>query len=181
MIRIKLEALESELRTLPMKVFHLKDPIDLKLDQRYHASIRQNMSILVNWGISFDADLHLASFPEVFRERVLANPKGFREIITSHVQKLEEGTLEFTMPSGYQDWLNSIACRSAIMFGDTLTREQCRDLVEKLKKCKFPFQCGKFIWSDILAHGRPSMVPLLNLLITDADCANRKDKSRSLE
>lgn len=40
------------------------------------------------------------------------------------------------------------------MFNDTLTLEQCSVLLDRLVQCAFPFQC---------AHGRPSMVPLLDL------------------
>ncbi len=40
------------------------------------------------------------------------------------------------------------------MFNDVLSKEACRDLVGRLAACAFPFQC---------AHGRPSMVPLLDL------------------
>ncbi|EON62760.1 hypothetical protein W97_01985 [Coniosporium apollinis CBS 100218] len=57
-------------------------------------------------------------------------------------------------PQGILDMLNSRACRSAIMFNDVLTVKQCERLVERLAGCAFPFQC---------AHGRPSMVPLVEL------------------
>lgn len=42
----------------------------------------------------------------------------------------------------------------AIMFNDVLTQQECCDLIQRLSKCAFPFQC---------AHGRPSMAPLLDL------------------
>ena len=57
-------------------------------------------------------------------------------------------------PKGLLDMLNSRACRSAIMFNDVLTKAQCETLVNKLAKCAFPFQC---------AHGRPSLVPAVEL------------------
>lgn len=57
-------------------------------------------------------------------------------------------------PRGLIDMLNSRACRSAIMFNDPLDLAQCEELVATLARCAFPFQC---------AHGRPSMVPLLEL------------------
>ena len=57
-------------------------------------------------------------------------------------------------PQGLIDMLNSRACRSAIMFNDELTREDCVTLIQKLAGCAFPFQC---------AHGRLSMVPLVDL------------------
>ncbi|KAL8629369.1 hypothetical protein Q9189_004942 [Teloschistes chrysophthalmus] len=55
-------------------------------------------------------------------------------------------------PRGLLGMLNSRACRSAIMFNDELTGEECGVLVRRLGACRFPFQC---------AHGRPSMVPLV--------------------
>ncbi|KIK04718.1 hypothetical protein K443DRAFT_130711 [Laccaria amethystina LaAM-08-1] len=57
-------------------------------------------------------------------------------------------------PKALLDLVNSKACRGAIMFNDHLTVEQCQKLVYKLSQTSFPFQC---------AHGRPSLVPLMNL------------------
>lgn len=57
-------------------------------------------------------------------------------------------------PQGLLDLINSRACRSAIMFNDKLSLSQCKNLVQKLARCVFPFMC---------AHGRPSMVPLVDL------------------
>lgn len=57
-------------------------------------------------------------------------------------------------PQGIIDLINSRSCRSAIMFNDPLTQDQCTELLGKLVQCAFPFQC---------AHGRPSMVPLVDL------------------
>lgn len=57
-------------------------------------------------------------------------------------------------PRGILDLLNSRACRSSIMFNDELSKSQCQTLIGNLASCAFPFQC---------AHGRPSMVPLVDL------------------
>ncbi|KAK5012689.1 DNA mismatch repair protein, partial [Cryomyces antarcticus] len=57
-------------------------------------------------------------------------------------------------PSGLIDLLKSRACRSAIMFNDVLSVADCQALLQRLAHCAFPFQC---------AHGRPSLVPLLEL------------------
>lgn len=40
------------------------------------------------------------------------------------------------------------------MFNDVLSIEDCKALVRNLASCVFPFMC---------AHGRPSMVPLIDL------------------
>lgn len=57
-------------------------------------------------------------------------------------------------PVALVELFQSKACRSAIKFGDELTKEQCITLIDKLSNCMFPFQC---------AHGRPSLVPLMDL------------------
>jgi DNA mismatch repair protein MLH3 len=59
-----------------------------------------------------------------------------------------------TCPPGLIDMINSRACRSAIMFNDELSIDQCTQLVQKLAASAFPFMC---------AHGRPSTVPLVDL------------------
>lgn len=40
------------------------------------------------------------------------------------------------------------------MFNDPLSAEECSALLDRLVECAFPFQC---------AHGRPSMVPVVDL------------------
>ncbi|CAM6018985.1 unnamed protein product [Sphagnum balticum] len=50
--------------------------------------------------------------------------------------------------------LNYKSCRGAIMFGDALLPAECRQLIHQLKQTSLCFQC---------AHGRPTMVPLVNL------------------
>jgi DNA mismatch repair protein MLH3 len=78
-------------------------------------------------------------------------------------------------PEGLIDLINSRACRSAIMFNDELSLDKCKDLMQRLSKCVFPFMC---------AHGRPSMVPLVGLgsvesyNSVDVVSANGKDTGR---
>ncbi|KAI0397166.1 hypothetical protein F5Y17DRAFT_416530 [Xylariaceae sp. FL0594] len=57
-------------------------------------------------------------------------------------------------PQGILDMINSRACRSSIMFNDALSQDDCVNVLKRLASCVFPFQC---------AHGRPSMIPLVNL------------------
>ena len=57
-------------------------------------------------------------------------------------------------PQGILNMINSRACRSAIMFNDALSKDQCEILIKRLADTSFPFQC---------AHGRPSSLPLVEL------------------
>ena len=112
------------------------------------------------------------SLPLLIQERCKQDPRLLIELIRTELWRVAESNsvpnslptkmskaqnwLEkiHTCPQGLIDMMNSRACRSAIMFNDVLTRAQCEILVRKLADCMFPFQC---------AHGRPSLVPLVDL------------------
>ncbi|KAL0940416.1 vacuolar membrane protein [Colletotrichum truncatum] len=136
---------------------------EAKLDNWYHKS-KQSPRIEV------------VSLPPSILERCRTEPKLLVEILRNEIWKREEEdgpvNREFTMtsdtserrvdwvsnfhgcPQGVLDLLNSRSCRSAIMFNDVLSNDECKGLVQKLSRCAFPFQC---------AHGRPSMVPLVDI------------------
>ncbi|KAJ5214482.1 hypothetical protein N7449_001651 [Penicillium cf. viridicatum] len=90
-----------------------------------------------------DQDLELSDSDDVVHKGTSASPAS-----RSWVQQMNG------CPQGIVDLLNSRACRTAIMFNDPLNIEECQALVSRLARCAFPFQC---------AHGRPSMVPILDL------------------
>jgi DNA mismatch repair protein MLH3 len=58
------------------------------------------------------------------------------------------------LPRAIIDIIKSKACRTSIRFGDTLLYTAMEEMVDNLCLCYLPFQC---------AHGRPSMIPLVNL------------------
>ena len=120
--------------------------------------------------------LDVLALPPCIAERCRTQPRLLIEMLRGEAWKLETSGLKaYTGPSGalgVVDWtdriigcpqgilemVNSRACRSAIMFNDRLSLGECSELVQKLSKCAFPFQC---------AHGRPSMIPLVNLAADD--------------
>ncbi|PWW74976.1 hypothetical protein C7212DRAFT_358574 [Tuber magnatum] len=117
--------------------------------------------------------LTITSLPEMVSDRCTSEPSLAIDILRRHIPVLEDTTtmarfsststasssdphapLLSRCPTALADMINSRACRSAIMFNDPLALDECRVLIGKLAECKFPFQC---------AHGRPSMIPLLDL------------------
>ncbi len=60
------------------------------------------------------------------------------------LQQLQEtdGGLSTAPKKAIAKILNFKACRSAIMFGTNLSKEECQELLERLSTCKFPFQCA---------------------------------------
>jgi DNA mismatch repair protein MLH3 len=124
-----------------------------------------------------ESTLSVAALPPSIAERYKASPQLLISLLRSTVWKYaedphlshlrdpvppknedEESPLWLrrlaTCPKGLIDSVNSRACRSAIMFNDELSMQQCEDLLARLSRCVFPFMC---------AHGRPSMVPLVDL------------------
>eukprot|EP00890_Picochlorum_soloecismus_P005642 jgi/Picsp_1/6079/NSC_03433-R1_dna mismatch repair protein len=76
-----------------------------------------------------------------------------------YIHQLDETAGCRLLPPGVHRLLASKACRSAIMFGDPLTKEQSRDLVKSLASTNLFFEC---------AHGRPTVIPLIDLARLDA-------------
>ncbi|KAM7203942.1 hypothetical protein V8F33_001913 [Rhypophila sp. PSN 637] len=126
-------------------------------------------------GTTTTAKVEIRSLPGAIIERCRLEPRLLVDLVRKEVWRLhdspglavsvkrvagqdlpESGWVArfYQCPEGILEMINSRACRSAIMFNDVLTQEQCVDLVQRLARCAFPFQC---------AHGRPSMVPIVDL------------------
>ncbi|KAG7004719.1 hypothetical protein G7Y79_00024g056690 [Physcia stellaris] len=119
------------------------------------------------------------TLPESIAEKCRLDPQLLIEIMRGEVWKRQggaytrastdtndgnnkaEGWLSriSSCPQGILDMLNSRSCRSAVMFNDEISVEQCQNLIQRLADCAFPFQC---------AHGRPSMIPLVDMTADSA-------------
>lgn len=144
-----------------------------------HASRFADWGILYNLvsdagdGISkqSSAKLIVLTLPDGISARCVADPKliidilrteiwaqegsGARHALPKAMEAVEEHSWLYQIgscPRGILELLNSRACRSAIMFNDELSMDQCTSLIGQLSRCAFPFMC---------AHGRVSMVPLV--------------------
>ncbi|KAI9891902.1 MAG: DNA mismatch repair protein [Vezdaea aestivalis] len=123
------------------------------------------------------------SVPPSIAERCRTQPKLLIDLIRSELWRVHEGDqlnagsvtskindshtwikgMAFCPPV-LVNLLNSRACRSAIMFNDDLSVQDCRNLVFRLSTTSLPFVC---------AHGRPSMVIV-------GDLGDELQKHRSL-
>lgn len=117
-----------------------------------------------------DCKISVTALPPAISERCKADPEVLISFLRSAVWKYVESPplppkvssddstswirKIATCPPGLVDMINSRACRSAIMFNDELSMDECKALVSKLAECVFPFMC---------AHGRPSMVPIVDM------------------
>ena len=163
--RIRVEALLAELKASPTL---LPSPLIFDIQAREHRLLLRLAPSFAGYGIVYDlkppgaslkCKMIVKALPATIAERCRLEPKVLLELIRSEAWKCEEEGRDSiatttTCPPRLLDMLNSRACRSAIMFNDELTKEECRTLIQRLGNCAFPFQC---------AHGRPSMVPLVDL------------------
>ena len=184
--RIRVETLLADLGSSPTT---LTKPITFEISIREKKLLARRIPHFTSWGIVYDVTvLHgstqcrvkVIALPAAIAERCRIEPKLLIELLRGEAWRREElGIVEKAMtaddsalqansdakkgdwlsrlsdcPPGLLDMLNSRACRSAIMFNDDLSKAECGILVQRLSECAFPFQC---------AHGRPSMVPLVNV------------------
>jgi DNA mismatch repair protein MLH3 len=173
-----------------VKTSALSPPLKFSIAEREAELFRAHAARFAYWGILFtfgtlgagtesstNTELIIHALPPVIAERCKSEPKVLITLLRTELWKqAESSTMRCTntsvdndneypakhpwlgrignCPQGILDMVNSRACRSAIMFNDTLSLQECKDLVHRLASCAFPFQC---------AHGRPSMVPLIDL------------------
>lgn len=169
--RVRLEKLELELfgadgRSRNIDT-HEHDPaLILQVNASERATIESSDALVRSWGFDFepcpsrewvsDVSGSAPSWHYVLRaspriEKRIANADDFREFIQLLSTENTYATLSALRPPVITRLLHSRACRSAIMFGDHLSVDQCKTLLDELRQCNLPFQC---------AHGRPSVVPL---------------------
>ena len=161
--RIRVEGL---LANLSSSLTQLAKPIVFELQVREHGLLARHATYFADWGICYEMQplpksqkcrISVNALPSAIAERCRIEPKVLIELIRTEAWKrVEDGSsgTKRACPQGLLDMLNSRACRSAIMFNDELTKEEAQTLIQRLGDCNFPFQC---------AHGRPSMIPLVDL------------------
>ena len=153
-------------------------PLHFDLSTKEDQLLQDHQQHFSNWGILYTTSgsgpafktprLTVHSLPPSILERCQSSPRLLIDLIRTEAWKVHDKSNPptqllpqgdwlqriHTCPQGILDMISSRACRSAIMFNDVLSKEQCEMLVRKLADCKFPFQC---------AHGRPSLVPLVDV------------------
>ena len=161
--RIRVEVLLADLKATPAS---LPKPLIFEIQAREHHLLSHLAPSFAALGIAYDltvpggspkCEIVVKALPAAIAERCRLEPKVLIQLIRSEAWKCEEegaSLVSNPCPQALLDMLNSRACRSAIMFNDALTREECQTLIHRLGMCAFPFQC---------AHGRPSMIPLVDL------------------
>ncbi|CAM9452265.1 unnamed protein product [Chrysoparadoxa australica] len=99
---------------------------------------------------SSSVQLVITTVPEILNVRLsTADLLSLVHFIEAH-----SGMAKTARPPLVQHILQYKACHGAIRFGQVLSHQACCDLITKLSRCRFPFNC---------AHGRISIVPLCSM------------------
>ncbi|CAK9832252.1 DNA mismatch repair protein Mlh3 [Anthophora retusa] len=143
----------------------LKDPITIQLSVDNCNLLLSNQVILKQFGITLcviNNDTAIVyAIPECLKKnkyhcdeiKLKINVKNFlTELLQSFATygSYQSNNLPLTIHNA----IATEACHGAIKFGDPLTLKECKWLLKLLTQTKIPTQC---------AHGRPSIVPLLEL------------------
>ncbi|CAH01497.1 mismatch repair protein MLH3 [Kluyveromyces lactis] len=142
---------------------------------------RESIPEFDTWGIVLeikDIDtrssvIELIKAPEFFHEKIKHDSAFLKHVLLQHIYDLRSSKRRRItqlmkeqhssnkwwimvphMPRVYTEIINSKSCRSAIMFGTSLSRTECDVMISDLSKCQQPFHC---------AHGRPSVVPIVEI------------------
>ncbi|KAG9336466.1 hypothetical protein JZ751_002813 [Albula glossodonta] len=143
-------------------------PLEIEVTEEDLRLLRSCQPILRGHGLEImfpetgDPRLLVGKVPVCFVEREANEIRRGRNSATKAIVELlrSAGRVRGTLPLTVLKVLASQACHGAIKFNHSLSLEECCSLVGSLSTCQLPFQC---------AHGRPSMVPLADLLHLDGD------------
>ncbi|XP_007235804.3 DNA mismatch repair protein Mlh3 isoform X1 [Astyanax mexicanus] len=137
---------------------------EIRLLRLYQSSLR-DLALEMSFPPADPSHVLLERLPTCFIEKENTEQRrGRRTVIKSlseeylreHIEFLQSaGRVRSSVPLTVHNVLASQACHGAIKFNDVLSKEECCSLVGSLSSCQLPFQC---------AHGRPSIVPLVDLL-----------------
>lgn len=176
--RLRVEDLFKQYLSL-IESIELVDSIKLEcttFEEQLFQHYQENLNF---YGVKFDIvdnSILLTHLPPILFEN-LDNSNQIERDIIQYLYDLSENKISKSivkavpwyqkiphLPRFVINSINSKSCQSAVKFGDELTKDEMEDMIARLIKCHWPFQC---------AHGRPTMVRLANL---EAFSQNQKGK-----
>ncbi|KAK3277929.1 hypothetical protein CYMTET_14100 [Cymbomonas tetramitiformis] len=124
---------------------------DVSLTPGEMAALQTHQAKLEQWGWRWQCSptslsVQLLSAPHIEGKALRKAP--LKEHLASLVGT---SAAQWSIPLAAVRLMQSKACRSAIMFGDELSHQECTALLDRLKQTRLALQC---------AHGRPTMAPL---------------------
>uniref|UniRef100_A0A4W4GUL2 MutL C-terminal dimerisation domain-containing protein n=1 Tax=Electrophorus electricus TaxID=8005 RepID=A0A4W4GUL2_ELEEL len=146
---------------------------EMRLLRLYQPFLR-GLAIEISFPQTEEMHVLLERLPTCFIEKESTEQRRGRHTVIKSVAKVRHAllktlTVRGSLPLTVHNVLASQACHGAIKFNHVLSKEECCSLVASLSSCQLPFQC---------AHGRPSIVPLVDLLHLDDEQPNLRKLRR---
>ena len=142
--RVRYEELMRQFDEQEKKVQPLLVPQEVELTSDERAMLEENMETFVGLGFEIEGTV-VSSVPACL------SSDDVSEVVRGVLDDLHEGKIATEMQGDRERVLTSMACRSAIMFGQSLQMPEMESLLRQLDKCERKFTCP---------HGRPTMVSL---------------------
>jgi DNA mismatch repair protein MLH3 len=103
------------------------------------------LGLLKFWGWTISIQEHcpnerLRCWVEVHTAPVIENRILSASAFEEFLREVRRGGLRREFSATIQKEMESVACRYAIMFGDSLTQAECESIISRLAKCRCPFQ-----------------------------------------
>lgn len=122
-------------------------PINLEFPKEEFIIIKEHLEFIRNLGIEIDefgdSSFIIRSHPTWFKE-------GLEELFVRNVlEKIITMNKNFDLERFNDSISAMMACKASIKANDTISIEEAKALIEKLKQCDNPFNC---------AHGRPTII-----------------------
>lgn len=148
-----------------LKCVPLQRPKVVSVSSALFQIIKHNKHFIHNWQFNItlgesEREVTLVGVPGICDK--VATSQDFIEFVNDVETRSTD--ISLIKPGFIKRSLASYACRYAIMFGDELTKDRCIQLIADLSKCDMCFIC---------AHGRPSVVPLIDMNLIENAKFNR--------
>ena len=156
-----------------IKYVPLQEPKVIHLSTTQLETIRAQKQIINSWKFNFilnkgASEITLIGVPGVCEK--IASSNDFVQFLQAIECRTSD--VKLVKPAFVKRALASYACRYAIMFGDSLSENKCKELISELSKCHMSFIC---------AHGRPSVVPLIDLTLIEQSEIEQKQKNVAID
>ncbi|XP_035723634.1 DNA mismatch repair protein Mlh3-like isoform X2 [Vespa mandarinia] len=181
--RIRYENLLNDYKTSDHKSFQTKKlsiPIIIEVTVNICSLLLWNKKSLDKFGIKLTAingnTLSIYSIPKCF----ITNKQYYndvkltmiiRNLLNEIVDNIMNGNGINFLPLSIHNAISTEACHGAIKFGELLSVQQCIELFDDLKTTKSPTRC---------AHGRPSIIPVIELSELKRRCYKNTKKKLNL-
>lgn len=126
----------------------LEKPKKYTINPKEKTLLEEYNMLLSEIGFDFvieDDEITFISVPQLLHDQDVS--VILRQVLDALFEKGERISFEVL----HHKMIAYLACRSAVKAGDYLSSEQCRDLIEQLKKTENPYSCP---------HGRPTQVEI---------------------